>query len=324
MSLVLMLLALLAPVQGRAADKYAVQFIVPSGKEDVWKFVEMISNLNYPAYMFTNELGGEKHYYAHMGTYDSIVEAIDAAVALQKKVRVEYEVVLANTNKVVELRKHQDKNQEEKTKGAAREDLPAPDALPEKASVDSLVEPYPASKPTPFESAAPAEAPEPAPKNAAREPITASAPKPVTAKQEPAPAPEKKTALAKPQPVMKSQDKPVVKKTEAPKSEQLPPPSVASSGQKTYLLALHSFSQKENAIKTARKYSQKGYDAIIILLYDNNHTPWYIVSPGHFNDSRSAKDFAREFSGKENRFPDIKAVDAQFLQTRVIPYSDHP
>ena len=85
MSSLLLLLTLLTPVQGRAADKYAVQFIVPSGKEDVWKFVEMISNLNYPAYMFTNELGGEKHYYAHMGTYDSIVEAIDAAVALQKK-----------------------------------------------------------------------------------------------------------------------------------------------------------------------------------------------------------------------------------------------
>lgn len=85
-------------------ERYSVQFRLPLDKNEVWNFVEMISGLGYPSYMYTEEsTGSSTYYYAQMGSYPSIVDAIDAASALNKKVSVEYDVVHTNTNTIVKL-----------------------------------------------------------------------------------------------------------------------------------------------------------------------------------------------------------------------------
>ena len=77
---------------------YAVQFEVPQSKEEVWNFVEMISNLGFPAYMYSEESGKKTLYYAQMGTFRTVEEAADAARLLSKKVKTKYDLVYANTN----------------------------------------------------------------------------------------------------------------------------------------------------------------------------------------------------------------------------------
>ncbi len=95
-------------------DRYSVQFRLPLDKNEVWNFVEMISGLGYPSYMYTEESGGTTYYYAQMGSYASIVDAIDAASALNKKVSIEYDVVHTNTNSIVKLGTEANKKQEAK------------------------------------------------------------------------------------------------------------------------------------------------------------------------------------------------------------------
>ncbi len=341
-----------------------MQFVVPSGKDEIWKFVEMVSDKGYPAYMFTRELGGEKHYHAHMGTYDSIVEAIDAAVALQKEIRVEYEIVHANTNKVVNLRKGQDRQDQTalpsdqtrpETLPLPEEALPEPmeppaliaepDAVPESAgSVHALVEPFPASKPTPLEkdleqpllpsdrepqaaasepeplpAAAPAQTPPPKPEPSAAKPKAEATPKPapqfVTPQPEPAPKPAPR----------RSDPSAVAETPRIAAVNPLHPPESTAPLETLFLLQLHSFSIQENALKAAREYSARGLpNIVVILLYDDAHRPWYVVSLGHYRDKGTALRAAREFEERENRSLTLNEVDASFLETRVVPHGGLP
>lgn len=356
--LALLLTGLVQPRPAWTAEKYAVQFIVPSGKDDVWKFVEMISDKGYPAYMFTREIGGEKHYHAHMGAYDSIVEAIDAAVLLQKEVRVEYEIVHANTNKVVNLRKGQERQDQAALPPDkdSPEPLPLPeqpmhdpleqplliaepDAPPEAAGTQPLVEPLPASRPTPLqktpetppiaaEQAPQTPAPQPEP-----EPMPEPAPAPAPKALEPQPEPEPAPAPV-PEPVPQPAPKPLPKPAGPPSVahtpriagvDKLPPPSSTAPQETLFLLQLHSFSVRENALKAAREYAARGLPGIIvILLYDNEHRPWYIVSLGHYRDKGAALRAAQEFEERENRSLTLNEVDANFLETRIVPFAGQP
>jgi septal ring-binding cell division protein DamX len=341
MLLALLLNGLVLPLPAWTAEKYAIQFIVPSGKDDVWKFVEMISDKGYPAYMFTREIGGEKHYHAHMGTYDSIVEAIDAAVLLQKEVRVEYEIVHANTNKVVNLRKGQER--QDQTDLPSDKDSPEtlplpeqplhdpleqplliaePDTRPEAAGTEPIVEPLPASRPTPLEKTP--ETP-PAP---AEQPSLAPAPQPEP-RQEPEPTPA--TVLEpEPQTAPKATPKPAAPPSVAPAPpiagvDKLPPPSSTAPQETAFLLQMHSFSVRENALKAAQEYTARGLPGIVvILLYDSEYRPWYIVSLGHYKDKGAALRAAREFEERENRSLTLNEVDANFLETRIVPFAGQP
>ncbi len=356
--LALLLTGLVLPRPAWTAEKYAVQFIVPSGKDDVWKFVEMISDKGYPAYMFTREIGGEKNYHAHMGAYDSIVEAIDAAVLLQKEVRVEYEIVHANTNKVVNLRKGQERQDQAALppdKDSA-EPLPLPeqplhdpleqplliaepDAPPQTAGTEPLVEPLPASRPTPLEKTpeppriaaeqapqTPAPQPEPAPRP---EPPPAPAPKALEPQPEPEPTPAPVPEPV-PQPAPKATPKPAAPPSVAhaphvASVDKLPPPSSTAPQETVFLLQMHSFSVRENALKAAREYAARDLPGIIvILLYDNEHRPWHIVSLGHYREKGAALRAAREFEERENRSLTLNEVDANFLETRIVPFAGQP
>lgn len=356
--LVLLLHGLALPHPAWTAEKYAVQFIVPSGKDDVWKFVEMVSDKGYPAYMFTREIGGEKHYHAHMGAYDSIVEAIDAAVLLQKEVRVEYEIVHANTNKVVNLRKGQER--QDQTALPPDKDSPEPlplpeqplhdpleqplliaepDAPPEAADTESPVEPLPASRPAPLEKTpgTPLIAAEQAPRTPAPQPEPETAPEPASppapkalvpqTEPEPAPAPLPEPV---PQPAPKATPKPAAPPSVAhappvARVDKLPPPSSTAPQETVFLLQMHSFSVRENALKAAREYTARGLTGVIvILLYDNEHRPWHIVSLGHYRDRATALHVAREYEERENRSLTLNEVDANFLETRIVPFAGQP
>jgi len=281
------LLALLVLIPGRlpAAGEYAVQFTVPSDKDEVWKFVEMLSDLGYPSYMFTQDRGaGMVHYYAQMGTYASYDAAEAAAKKLQQDVRVDFEIVHANSNKV-----------------ASRQEsvIPEPEAVQPEAAASA-----PESEPSP----APVAAPEPAPEVAA---APQPAPESQPAAPTPAPAPEPQAA---PEPA------PTVTATAKP-SPPLPPSSgTATAGDTVFLVQLHSFSIKQNALDAARDYARKGYAPVIILLYDDTHTPWYVLSLGHYADRQTAAQAARTFRNIENRSTTLNQVDATFLETRVVPF----
>lgn len=344
-TIVLFFFVIMLPLPGlvqAAGDEFAVQFIVPSDKDDVWKFVEMISDLGYPAYMFTQDMGsGVVNYYAQMGTYANYAVAKDAAEKLRKKVRVDYEIVHANTNKAVSEKELAMMEQEGATTAGGPEAPPAdtPDRPAE--VMDQAPAPAPAPAPQKKEAApSPAPAPQPAPQPddvASFDAPTATemapakpAPKPA-AKPAPKPEPEQPTAEAAPSASAESaapQVPEVQAAAPAPTAPEAPaapatsilPPNTTPQGQSMYLAQMHSFSIKDNALKAAREYSARGYDPVIILLYDSNHTPWYVLSMGYWGDMRSAREASQRLRIREGRAATINQVDASFLKTRVVPF----
>lgn len=87
-----------APAAHALSDVYAVQFNIVKDKDEVWNFVEMISNLGYPGFMFTEENAqGAVLYYAQMGTYKDFQEALNEAERLKKVLNVEYAIVHAGS-----------------------------------------------------------------------------------------------------------------------------------------------------------------------------------------------------------------------------------
>lgn len=297
-------LVLTPPAPAEAAGQYAVQFTVPSDKDEVWKFVEMLSERNYPAYMFTQDRGsGLVHYYAQMGTYASYDAAVQAAEALQQEVRVDYEIVYANSNKVAA----KDAADQQTTPAPAPNPQPEPAAEPEpqpaepapQTVAEPATKPQPAAKPAPKPTPAPASAPAPA---------QAQAPKP-TQTQTPKPAQDPPSG------------DPLVQETQPRRqAEHMPPPGSEPIGNTAFLVQLHSFSIKQNALDSARDYAKKGYSPVIILLYDDTHTPWYVLSLGHYPDRQTAAQAAQTFKALEGRAPTLNQVDAEFLETRVVPY----
>lgn len=260
-------LLLLAPTSARSApqEEYVVEFVMPSDKERVWQFVEQLTDLGYPAFMFTRDHGsGQVQYFAQMGVYPDFESADKAARALQDKLTAEYEIILAAGGRAT-------------AQGAALPERVAPAPTPEPAPAPQQTA---AALPTPkpiAKAATPAAEPKPAAKAPAAQPV-----------RQPTPAPA--------------------------------PNLAAPSGETALLVQLHSFSIKDNALKAAREYKRKGYAPTILLIYDNNQVPWYVVALGRFPDQTSALQAAQDFEAREQRSTSLNRVDASFLQTRVIPY----
>lgn len=338
----LLALTLLVPTTLLAGPEYAVQFTVPSDREKVWKFVEMLSELGYPSYMFTQDRGADMvHYYAQMGTYASFDAAQRAAQELQQKVRVDFAIVQANTNKIVtRAEEKQDGVQASSTpEQPPREAAPVAEAskpepqavaepvtppasdpvLPAEPEPVLTAEPEPAAQKTAVSVEALAHAsPEPAPESyqeASREALQAEATRsePVTAEQ---PTSEPSEA---PSPEQTQPEQTVA--AAAPPAPLLPPSSTGGPRNTVFLVQAHSFSVKDNALKAAREYESKGYDPLIILLYDNKHTPWYVLSLGYYGDRATAREAAHSYQARENRSLTLNQVDANFITTRVVPYN---
>lgn len=313
----LLLLAMLALAPARLyAGEFAVQFTVPSDKDEVWKFVEMLSDLNYPSYMFTQDRGaGMVHYYAQMGTYGSFDAAEQAARELQKDVRVDYEIVHANSNKAVSRAELDDRNQPQSTPPP-----PVPEPVAKKAPAKA---PQPApEKPAKPEPKAPkpavqaAQVPEPVVSEPVQEPELE--PEPVVS---PAPEPENGTKALPGETARPTVPPPPAPEASSPDNDMPPSSGTATAGGTIFLVQLHSFSIKQNALDAARDYERKGYSPVIILLYDDTHTPWYVLSLGHYADRKTASKAAKTFQSRENRSATLNQVDATFLKTRVVPYN---
>ncbi len=77
----------IAPSEGRLL--YSVQFkLTPPDKEAVWNFVDTISDMGFPGYVFTEETNqGEVLYYAHMGIYDTPAGAAEAIDTLRTRLK---------------------------------------------------------------------------------------------------------------------------------------------------------------------------------------------------------------------------------------------
>lgn len=300
---------------------YAVQFDVPQSKEEVWNFVEMISNLGFPAYMYSEELNGATQYYAQMGVFRSVEEAADAGRLLAKKVKTKYDLVYANTNKPV-----------------VSKDDPAADvaATPPVTTAPAKAEAKPESKPEAPKTepqaaptsapAAPAKAeakPEAAPQEKAAEPAAAVAPFVAPAAPAPAPQQAKAEPEKKPDTAKKPAPKPEPEKAKAkPEPAHAAQPAVPAAPvqDKVFLVQIYSFSSLDNAKETAKNYKQRGHTVTIYKLFDNTGKEWHAVSIGLAKSYEDAARIAKKFADKEGKQPIINKVDAAFATTRVVTY----
>ena len=275
-----------------ADDEYSVQFTVPSDKQETWKFVELLSDKGYPAYMLTQDLGGgEIIYFAHMGTYASTDAARQAAEELQQKIRVDYRIVHAETN--TPLGAPTVTAEVPPQAGDAVSDSTPPAVSveqPEQTSEDKI---------TRHEPAQPVMAP-------AKEPLP-----------ERTPTPQPQVVASVPEPL---ETEAVVETTVAPTPVPVSAGYTAPPAGSVFLVQLDSFSIKDNALKAARDHKNRGYAPIIILLYDDNHSPWYVLSLGHYPNRNAAAAAARDYRETERHTPVLNKVDADFLHSRMIPY----
>ena len=242
----------------------------------------MISGLGYPSYMYTEESkDGSTYYFAQMGSYASIIDAIDAANALNKKVKVQYDVVHTNTNTIVQLGSGSEKTTSK----------PVEPKQPETKSTSVAED-----------------------KTAYDEPIIAAPEAPaVTAPKAPS---IPKTPQTPEQPRTPGQ---------ASSSQKTPaaapaPAKTQAEAEKIYLLQLFSFQVQNNAIQTAKNYKSKGYDAKIMRLFDSQNKEWFVVSVGYAKTQEQAAALADQFAQKEGKRPTLNNVDADFLETRIVPF----
>ncbi len=256
-----------------------MQFRLPLDKNEVWNFVEMISGLGYPSYMYTEESDGTTYYFAQMGSYASIVDAIDAASALNKKVSIEYDVVHTNTNTIVKLGTGSDKKAEPKVTPPKKAEPKTTETASDQEEYD---EPVIAAPKTP----------------------AVSAPKAPQAPQ----APQKPATPA------------VASSSSAPAPAPGPAATQEAEVEKVYLLQIFSFQILNNAVQTAKNYKSKGYDPLIIKLYDSQDKEWFVVSVGYAKTQDQASRLADSFAQKEGKRPTLNNVDASFLKTRTVPY----
>jgi cell division septation protein DedD len=291
LSLCLPALAEKGPSKKKAkGPTYAVQFDVPQSKEEVWNYVEMISNLGFPAYMYSEEVNGATQYYAQMGVFRSVEEAADAGRLLAKKIKTKYELVYANTNKPVV------------PKDDPAADLAAAQAAPVKAETPKTE----AKKAEPAPVVAPAVAP------AATDVVATAGATKTEAKAEPA-EPEKK-------PEKKPEAKPEIAKKPEPEKPAPEPAPAAAVQDKIFLVQIYSFSSLDNAKETAKNYKQRGHTVTIYKLFDNVGKEWHSVSIGQAQSYENAARIAKKFADKEGKQPIINKVDASFATTRVVNY----
>lgn len=88
-----------------------------------------------------------------------------------------------------------------------------------------------------------------------------------------------------------------------------------------YFLQVGAFVEVANARERQKIYKEKGYDAGIVKLYDNEKDHWYIVFTERFDNPDAAHKASDAFRKKEAQPCYVNVIDAALFQSRLEPDS---